>query len=83
MFYYFDRIVDILKSKNIKYYHLGGLDKKIPGVYKFKGTKEFQYVVEFEYSNLILLRVFVVCFSVILYSRELRSIFPFISKLNI
>jgi hypothetical protein len=82
----FDKIVDFLKSKNIKYYHLGGLDKKIPGVYKFKvetGAKEFQYVGEFEYSNLMLLRVFVFCFSVILYSRKLRSIFPSISKLNI
>ncbi len=85
-FFIFDNIINFLKRKGVKYYHLGGLDKKIPGVYKFKtetGAKSFNYVGEFEYSNLYILRIAVVCFSLILYSRKLRSLFPFMSKLNV
>ena len=82
----FDNIVNFLKNKKIKYYHLGSLDKKIPGVYQFKdetGARHFNYVGEYEYTNLSILKILVNCFAYILYSRKLREIFPFISKFNI
>ena len=80
-------LIDLLneaKNRNIQTYNIGGLEeKKSPGVFQFKkGLRPvtYQYSGEWEWANIVLLKLIINFIIFIMMSKYIRRLFSFINQ---
>ena len=77
-------LINDAKNLNINTYNIGGLEeKKSPGVFQFKkGLRPitYQYSGEWEWTNIIFLKLIINFIIFIMMSKNIRRVFSFINQ---